>query len=556
VLASLLFAALAAQPARPFADERLLLDRRLEALRRVLPDGPTAAADTALVREIAESAHLAQVELHARPPLESGARGEVVLELSALGGFEEVFRFFQKLSLSHRLIDVESLGLTATTEDVVRATAVLRVPYWPARATLPPAPESQRGAFAGVPRPTLDTFRRDQALVFAKSDAVAARRRSRRTPRLFLSELAAVVRDRPVVLGYASCGEEFTIRGLALGEGPLRALESRMERGFFRLSDFLIQKQGACYRFEAHGRAPVAGPDAELPVPVDDPFEQDTAACRVDRDGPKAVVLKGRVPTPKEPAKGPLTLRLRDVDLADVFQALARLGFGGYVVDEAVGGRASVELTGATLDEALALLRKSAGLEFADVGPLRRVSTARASGRVDVPPGGPLASFALKRAEVRDLLATMAEVDPTLASLGPPGFLGRISVFTHDVPMFAVRAAVLEAAALAEHAEDDRRVLARKTGASDAPAPIARSEPEPRLALRREDLSVAELELAGVGSAGQGFVAFVYSPTGQLQAYAPGDRLTDGIVRSVDADQLVVETDEGPLRVPLAPPPR
>ena len=112
---------------------------------------------------------------------------------------------------------------------------------------------------------------------------------------------------------------------------------------------------------------------------------------------------------------------------------------------------------------------------------------------------------------------------------------------------------MLDAAALAEHVEDDRRVLARKTGASDAPAPIARSEPEPRLALRREDLSVAELELAGVGSAGQGFVAFVYSPTGQLYAYAPGDRLADGIVRSVDADQLVVETEEGPLRVPLAP---
>ena len=93
-----------------------------------------------------------------------------------------------------------------------------------------------------------------------------------------------MARDRPVVLGYASLGEEFTIRGLALGAGPLRAFESRVERGFFRVSDFLIAKQGACYRFEAHGRAPVAGPDAELPVPVDDPFEQDASACRVDRD--------------------------------------------------------------------------------------------------------------------------------------------------------------------------------------------------------------------------------------------------------------------------------
>lgn len=556
MLVSLLALSLALPPARPFADERLLLDRRLEALRRVLPDGPTPSADVAAVRELAEAARLAQIEIRPRPPVESGLRGEVVLDLAALGGYDEIDRLFQKLSLSHRLVDVESLTLTATTEDVIRATAVLRFPYWPLHAPLPAPPDSPRILPAGVPRPTLDAFRRDQALVFAKSDAIAARRRSRRTPRLFLSELAAGARDRPVVLGYASCvADDFTIRGLALGEGPLRAFEGRLERGFFRLSDFLIVKQGACYRFEAHGRAPVAGPDAALPLPVDDPFEQDAAACRVDRDPAKMVVVKGRAPTPKDPGKGPLTLRLREVDLADVFQALARLGFGGYVVDEAVSGRTTVELTRATLEETFALLRKSAGLELGEIGPVRRVSVARGATRFETPPGGPLASFSLKRTEVRDLLAAMAEVDPTLASLGPPGFLGRVSVFTRDVPLFAVRAAVLESAALSEHTEEERRVLAKKTGASDAPAPIARGGPEPRLVLRREDVSVHELEFAGVGSAGQGFVAFAYSPTGQLNVYAPGDRLADAVVSSVEADHVVFETEEGALRLSVPAPP-
>jgi hypothetical protein len=87
-----------------------------------------------------------------------------------------------------------------------------------------------------VPRPTLDAFLRDQSLAFAKSDEIAARRRTRRSPRLFLSELAAVTRERPVALGYASLGEEFTLRGLAAGAGPLRAFESRLERAF-RVSD-------------------------------------------------------------------------------------------------------------------------------------------------------------------------------------------------------------------------------------------------------------------------------------------------------------------------------
>ena len=124
------------------------------------------------------------------------------------------------------------------------------------------------------------------------------------------------------------------------------------------------------------------------------------------------------------------------------------------------------------------------------------------------------ASFALKRAEVRDLLAAMAEADPSLASLGPPGYLGRVSVWTKDAPLGAVRAAVLDAAGLSERTEDDRRILEKKTGASDAPVPVARSGGEPRLALSPADLTVRELELAGVASSGDAFVAFAYSPTG------------------------------------------
>jgi hypothetical protein len=552
VLLTLLAVLLAVQPARPFNEERLLLDRRLETLRRILPDGPTASADVLVVRDLAVAARLARVEIQPRPPVESGSRGEVALDVSALGGYEETFRFFEKVALSHRLVDVESLTLTATTEDVIQVAAVLRFPYWPARAPLPPPPESPRGRPTGVPRPTVDAFLRDQSLAYAKSEAIAARRRGRRNPRLFLSELAAVVRERPVVLGYASLGEEFTVRGLAVGEGPVRAFENRLERGFLRLSEFLVAKQGACHRFEAHGKSPVAGPDAELFVPVEDPFEQDPAPCRSDRDDARPIVVKGRVPTAKDPGRGPLTLRLRDVDLADVFQALAAIGAGGYVVGESVAGRVSLEVTRATLDEVLLAIRKAAALEIAQVGPLRVVSTGKIAPRKDSP-AGPAASFALKRAEVRDLLAGMAEVDAGLAVLGPPGFLGRVSVWTRDAPLFAVRAAVLDAASLAERIEEDRRVVERRTGATEAPAPVARSGAEPRLGLRREELTVQEFQLAGVASAGESFVAFAYLPTGQLNAYRPGDRLADGVVRAVESTDVSLETDEGPLRIALPP---
>jgi hypothetical protein len=553
VLLALLAALLAVPPARPFPEERLLLDRRLETLRRILPDGPTASADVLLLRDLAEAARLARVEIQPRPPVESGARGEVVLDITALGGYEEIDRFFQKVALSPRLADVESLTLTATTEDVVQLAAVIRFPYWPTRAPLPPPPESPRGRPTGVPRPTLDAFLRDQALAFAKSDVIAARRRSRRSPRLFLSELAAVVRERPVVLGYASLADEFTVRGIAVGEGPVRAFESRLERGFFRVSEFLMARQGACHRFEARGKCPVAGPDAELPVPVEDPFEQDPSPCRVDRDAAKTIIARGRVPTAKDPGRGPLTLRLRDVDFADVFQALSTLGAGGFVVREGVVGRVSLEVTRATLDETLAAVRKASGVEIADGGSVRVVSAEKLVLRKDLPAGGPPASFALKRVEVRDLLAGMADVDPTLAALGPPGFLGRVSVWTRNVPLLAVRAAVLDASGLAESTEEERRVVERRPGGGEAPVPVARANPEPRLALRPEELTVLEFQLAGVASAGDAFVAFAYAPTGQLYAYRPGDRLADGVVRAVESTDALLETEEGPLRIPLPP---
>ncbi len=129
---ALLLLWLAVAPTRPFPDERHLLDRRLEAVRRVLPDGPSPAADAALVRELAERAGLTRVETQARPPVESGSAGTVVVELRATGRFHEVDRFFRAgLALAPRLPDVESLTL-ATAPGTLQLTSLVRLPF-PAR---------------------------------------------------------------------------------------------------------------------------------------------------------------------------------------------------------------------------------------------------------------------------------------------------------------------------------------------------------------------------------------------------------------------------------------
>jgi hypothetical protein len=552
-LVALLFAAAST---RPFPEERLLLDRRLETLRRILPDGPNPTTDAALVKDLAEGSKLARVEVQARPPQEAGIRGDVVVDLSAQGRFGDVDRFFRQVALSPRLPDVESLTLSATSEGIVRLVAVLRLPYRPLKAPLPPPPDGLRSRLNGVPRPVAEAFLRDQAMALAKSETVAALRRARRNPRLFLSEVAVVVRDRPVVLTHAALGDEFVIRGLTVGEGSVRALETRFERGFFRISDFLVARQAACHRFEVRGKSPVAGVEAELPLPAEDPFDQDETPCRVDRDQARNVVLKG--PVGKISGKGTLSLRLREVDLADVFRVLHLVTSQAFIVDGDVTGRVSLDLTRLTLDEVLTALTKSGlDLSVSDPGPLRRVSAVRGKlPSLPTPGGSPAASFSLKRAEVREILAVMTDMDAGLAALGPQGFLGRVSLWTKDVPVAGLRAAVLDAAGLTERMEEGRRILSRRGGSEEAVFPVAGTPPERRLVLRPKDLAVLEFELAGVASAGEAWTAYAYSPTGALNSYRPGDALADGVIKSVDSTDIVIETDEGPLRLPITPLPR
>jgi hypothetical protein len=544
---------LAADVARPFAEERLLLDRRLETLRRILPDGPNPGADIAVVRELATHTRLGRLEITARAPAEAGARGDVILDLQATARFGDLDRFFRQAALSPRLIDVESLTLATSPDDLVRLTTVIRLPFRPLHAPVVPVPDGLRARPAGIPRPTADAFVRDQGLALAKSEAIAALRRTRRNPRLFLSEIAAIVRDRPVTLSFASLGEEFLIRGLSVGEGPTRALESRFERGFFRVSAFLMARQGACRRFEARGKVPVAGIEAELPLPAEDPFEQDESPCRVDRDEGRTLLVRGPAGNGKTPGKGPISLRLRDMDVADVFQVLHLLTSQAFIVDDDVVGRATVDLSGVTLEEVLSALRK-AGLDIADRGPVRRVASSRGEALVVAPMGGtPSATFSLKRADVRELLAIMTDMDPGLAALGPQGSLGRFSLWAKDLPLPDLRAALLSAAELNEKFEEGRRILHRKTGADDPVFPVAGTGSDRRLVLRPQDLAVLEFEIAGVATAGDGYRVFAYSPTGVLNAYRAGDRLADGVVTSVESTDVTLDTDDGPVQLLVTP---
>jgi hypothetical protein len=150
----------------------------------------------------------------------------------------------------------------------------------------------------------------------------------------------------------------------------------------------------------------------------------------------------------------------------------------------------------------------------------------------------------------------MTDMDASLAALGPQGFLGRVSLWAKDLPVACLRAGMLDAVGLTERMEEGRRILTRRGGSEEAVFPVAGTPPERRLVLRPKDLAVLEFELAGVASAGEAWTAYAYSPTGALNAYRAGDTLADGLIKSVDSTDIVIETDEGSLRLPLAPLPR
>jgi hypothetical protein len=477
------------------------------------------------------------------------------VELTAVGRFEDVDRFFRQLVLSPRLIDVESLpdhaGRSRPREVHDRGQPALPSGAGPALR-----PPRARALATQTPRPQVEAFLKDQSLAVAKSEAIAELRRTKRNPRLFLSELAGVVRDRPVIFTRASLGDEFLVSGLTVGEANMRSLETRLERGFFRVSEVLVARQGACHRFEVRGKSPVVGLDAEIPLPNEDPFDLEETACRVDRD-PAGRATLFRNAASRGTARGSLQLRLRDVDLVDVFQVLHLMTGQAFLVDEDVRGRVSVDLFGVDGDQAVAALEKT-GLVLSPPGPYRRVAHTRPpSPPAPGAPGNvPKVTLALKRATVRDVLAVLAEAHPPLAAMAPAGPLGRISLWTREAPATDVRALVLQAAGLEERLSNESRLLEHPGGNAETLGPLAGPSGNRRLTMHPEELAVEEFVLAGIALSDEKRLALAYSPTGALYSFAPGDRLANGVVETVESTDVLLNTEEGPLRLVLPDLPR
>lgn len=547
-----LAAVLQGAPGRPYGEERQLLDRHLAQLSRALPDAPTPGDDAALLKQLATEAGLRQIEVGPPTITETGPLGQSRRTLLATATYPDADRFFRALQGAPRLIDVESV-LLRSADFGVRIETRLRLHHRAARtaATASLDPARARNRTRGATKEEAARFARDEQVALDKTITLDDLRRGQTSPRMFLAETGSAFRDAAAALTFGSLDGDtgrFNLRGVVAGMGAADALERRLEGGFFRLREFSRAQKEGCFEFEVVGESYRAGPEAALPLPVDEPFRPTEPFCKQDRDT-LTLSAPGTTLRASGSEPGGLSLRAVDADLADVAAMIEALTHEPFVVAEDVRGRVNVDFAGASLDNALEALPVHA--ERVGGVHLLRSTTGSAlpvADAEDTPPAGRF-SLRSKRLHGEDVLASLAETEPAYAALGPSG-LSRLSVFAREAPIGDVRRAVLSALQLDETREENTRVLKLHEHAGEV-RPIAATTAA-RIIFRARDLTVDEMALAGIGKSAGEFVAFVYAPLGEILALRLGDTLADGVIAGLDANGMLVDSAEGPVRISFA----
>lgn len=548
-----LVALLQAPAGRPYSEERQLLDRHLAQLARPLPDAPSPDQDATLLKELAKEAGLRNIEVGAPTITEMGAVGQSRRMLTAASTYPDADRFFRALQASLRLVDVESLILRSA-DFGVQIEARLRLHHHAAGAVAVASldPSRARDRTRGATREEAARFARDEQRALEKTIVLDDLRRRQTSPRMFLAETGASFRDAAAALTFGSFDGDtgrFTLRGVVSGMGTADSLERRLEGGFFRMREFSRARKEGCFQFEAVGESFRAGPDAALPLPVDEPFRPTESLCRQDRDGATVGGASHPLRASGSDPNG-VSLNAVDVDLADIAAMMEGLSREPFVVAGDVRGRFNVDFAGASIDDAL----KALPVQADRVGSVHLLRSAANSSlpvpdAEEAPPEGRL-SLRAKRVPGEGILSAMAEAEPSYVALGPSG-LAKLSVFAREASVSDLRRAALVALELQETREENARVLKHHERVGEV-GPIA-AMVNGRVVFRARDLAVEEMALAGIGRSGKELLAFVYSPLGDIVALRTGDALADGVIASIEATGVLVDTSEGPVRISLAP---
>jgi hypothetical protein len=232
--------------------------------------------------------------------------------------------------------------------------------------------------------------------------------------------------------------------------------------------------------------------------------------------------------------KGPLTIRLRDVDVGGAFYVLHDLTGENFVVDTDVKGQLNLEVENATLDETFRAMR-SAGLAVGE-GPLRRVSIV--DGKRPPAPAddytGEAVTFQFQDASVRDVFCVFSHISG-LEIAAPAGLRDRTTLYATELPWDRVLTQLVYSAGLRYSIDGARVSIGEERPGLNVCTEVDKT-PGPPFASVKTPLALAsasDLKLAGVGKAGGAWKAYVFVPWRWIAAVTPGQELFDARVRSV-----------------------
>ena len=330
------------------------------------------------------------------------------------------------------------------------------------------------------------------------------------------------------------------VQGIALGASAKAAVESSLRKPRFQLEGLDWSPAGDCHAFTASARLTATDEDPGDALPMDMFIARDAKPC----DG--ALPLATSV---SKKGSGPLTLRLRNVDVSTVFRALNDLSpADGFVVEPGVTGRVNVDFENVTVDDALVAL-SAARVAFATPGPLHRICKA-ACGEPTVQPqqhkGEPLA-FSIAEADVIDVLRFLEEV-AGLRMHASRDLNGDISIFVTEAPWDAVFDGIVSAFHRTYTIDKTDVYIGDRTTAvplADHFASVSSTrslvEHDPR------KIAAADFRLAGIGGANgtwKGYGRIL----GSAKVVFVADKaasLLDASVAAIDADRVTLRTTSG-----------
>jgi Tfp pilus assembly protein PilO len=555
--------------------ETRLLEQRVAVVRRMVPVQFEAQLIESRLRALALASEVADLEFKRVAGSEKvhladgGATPyeRMWVDLSGRAEYTSAGYFLDRIGRLPLIVELESLRLDAAPLGTVRFAARLGFPSfagWPeepprpaparrptyapptdARAVFQQALFEQRAAFQRMTEEARQPIRRLQAEIGAMAEM-----RAGKAPVRFhaaMTRLEEHLTGQKIAFTRARFAEQTVIEGVAVGAPARAALRPAFETAGFVVETLEVAPAGDCRAFSVTARlAPRERDETDAGAVEIGPgrFDADAARCATAAQPPRGnVAARGT---------GGITMRLRDIDLPDVFRLLQDVAGAGFVVDAAVKGRVNMDVEGATLDEVLTALG-AAGVTVGP-GPLRRVSPAstrqaplaRAESR-DTP-----VSLSFSDMDLLDVLRLFQEISGR--PLWTPAVVdGRVTIFTEapwDAALEAIAAsagmsAVIEAerifvgpAAMGRSPWTSGAVEVSKARTADSVSHWGRVG-DPR------NLGAEDLTPVGFVRTADGLKGVAYSPGRVLWVLKPGVEVSDAKVDAVDAAGITFAAQDG-----------